>query len=160
MASAKPALAEQPQDFATNTMVLATPPSNPAGIHRFSDLNSGKVKYVVCVTTAPCGSVAAALLQRNHITAKPVSTEVDVKSVLAKLTEGEADAGIVYTTDAIAAGNQVKAMQIPGAAKEITAYPIATLKQSKQSTLAQQFVALVLSNDGQKVLQKAGFGSP
>jgi molybdate transport system substrate-binding protein len=112
------------------------------------------------VPTAPCGAVAQALLDQDHITGTPVSTEVDVKSVLAKLTEGEADAGIVYTTDATAAGDQVATVPIPGAGKQVTTYPIVTLDQSKNSTLAQEFVDLVTGSRGQQVLAKAGFGAP
>ncbi len=160
MDSAKSALSSTPEDFATNVMVLVTPTANPAGITRFADLNSGKVKYVVCVDTAPCGKVAGALLAQDHITTKPVSTEVDVKSVLARVTEGEADAGIVYTTDAVAAGDSVAKIAIPGSSKQTTTYPIATLDQSKQSDLAAKFVALVMSSQGQQVLHDAGFGAP
>lgn len=160
MASAKSAQASTPQNFATNVMVLAVPAANPANVTSFSDLDKSSVKYVMCVPTAPCGSVGQALLDQDHITGKPVSQEVDVKSVLAKLTEGEADAGIVYTTDAVAAGDQVKALPIPGSSKQITTYPIVTLKQSKEATLAQDFVDLVTGSTGQQVLQKAGFGAP
>ncbi len=160
MDGAQAALADQPQNFATNVMVLVTPPDNPAGISRFSDLDTGKARYVICVATAPCGKVAGALLRDNQITAEPVSTEIDVKSVLAKVTEGEADAGIVYTTDEVAAGDQVSSLPIPHAKQEITTYPIAMLKQSEEPTLAQQFVDLVLSQQGQQVLQQAGFGAP
>jgi molybdate transport system substrate-binding protein len=160
MDSAKSVLSSTPQDFATNVMVLVTPKDNPAGITKFADLNSGKVKYVVCVDTAPCGKVAAALLAQDHVTAPPVSTEVDVKSVLARVTEGEADAGIVYTTDAVAAGDSVKEIAIPGTAQQTTTYPIATLEQSKEADLATQFVALVMSSQGQQVLHDAGFGAP
>jgi molybdate transport system substrate-binding protein len=160
MASAKSAQASTPKTFATNVMVLATPADNPAGIQQFSDLDQASVKYVMCVTTAPCGMVGLALLKQDHITAKPVSQEVDVKSVLAKLTEGEADAGIVYTTDATAAGDQVRSIPIPGSKKQITTYPIVALSQSKHADLAQQFVDLVTGSAGQQVLQKAGFGAP
>ena len=160
MDSAKAAQAGTPQVFATNVMVLATPADNPAHLTSFADLDQGSVKYVVCVPTAPCGIVAQALLVQDHITAKPVSTEVDVKSVLAKVTEGEADAGMVYTTDAIAAGSQVGHLPIPGAAKQTTTYPIVTLAQSKNADLAQQFVDLVTGRTGQQVLAKAGFGTP
>jgi molybdate transport system substrate-binding protein len=160
MDSARAALASTPQDFATNVMVLVTPSDNPAGITSFGDLNSGKVTYVVCVDTAPCGKVAAALLERDTITAAAASTEVDVKSVLAKVTEGEADAGIVYTTDSVSAGDAVKTISIPGSANQTTTYPIATLDQSKHAALAQDFVDLVLSTPGQRVLQGAGFGAP
>ncbi len=160
MDSAKSALASPPQNFATNVMVLVTPRDNPQGITKFADLDSGGVTYVVCVDTAPCGKVAAALLEQDHVTTEPASTEVDVKSVLAKVTEGEADAGIVYATDAVSAGDAVKTVPIPGTSQQTTTYPIATLAQSKQSELAQQFVDLVMSSDGQQVLQDAGFGAP
>ncbi len=160
MASAKAAERGTPTNFATNVMVLVTPAANPAHVSTFSDLDKSSVKYVVCVTTAPCGTVAQALLQQNHITGKPVSMEVDVKSVLAKVTEGEADAGIVYTTDATAAGSQVQHLAIPGSAKQTTTYPIVTLDQSKNAGLAQQFVDLVTGAKGQQILAKAGFGPP
>ncbi len=80
--------------------------------------------------------------------------------MLAKLTEGEADAGIVYTTDAVAAGDQVTSISIPGSDQQLTTYPIVTLDQSDHSELAQEFVDLVLGSTGQQVLQQAGFGKP
>jgi molybdate transport system substrate-binding protein len=160
MAAAKSAQALTPTAFATNVMVLVTPADNPAGITSFADLDKPSVKYVMCVPTAPCGIVGQALLTQDHITGKPVSQEVDVKSVLAKVTEGEADAGLVYATDAVAAGQQVRAIRIAGAAKQVTTYPIATLTQSKHPGLARQFVDLVTGSTGRQVLQKAGFGKP
>jgi molybdate transport system substrate-binding protein len=160
MDSARDAQATTPKVFATNVMVLATPADNPAHVTTFADLDKSSVKFVVCVPTAPCGAVAQALLDQDHITGTPVSTEVDVKSVLAKLTEGEADAGIVYTTDATAAGDQVGTVPIPGAGKQVTTYPIVTLSQSKSSTLAREFVDLVTGSAGRQVLARAGFGTP
>src|SRR3954469_23057646 len=160
MDSASSAQASKPQAFATNVMVLATPAANPAHVQSFADLDRPSVKFVVCVPTAPCGKVAQALLDQDHITGTPVSQEVDVKSVLAKLTEGEADAGIVYETDGVAAGDAVTAVPIPGSAKQVTTYPIVALEQSENADLAQQFVDLVTSSDGQQVLRDAGFGKP
>jgi molybdate transport system substrate-binding protein len=160
MDSAKSAQASTPKVFATNVMVLATPASDPGHVSSFADLDKPSVRFVMCVPTAPCGKVGQALLDQDHITGKPVSQEVDVKSVLARLTEGEADAGIVYTTDAVAAGDQVRALPIPGSAKQVTSYPIVTLTQSKHPTLAQQFVSLVTGSIGQATLRKAGFGRP
>jgi molybdate transport system substrate-binding protein len=160
MDSAESAQASSPEVFATNVMVLATPASNPANVRSFSDLDKSSVTFVVCVPTAPCGKIAEALLDQDHITGKPVSQEVDVKSVLAKLTEGEADAGLVYTTDAVAAGDQVSSLPIPGSAQQITTYPIVTLDQSEHADLAQEFVDLVTGSTGQQVLQDAGFGKP
>ncbi|GCD91223.1 molybdate ABC transporter substrate-binding protein [Nocardioides sp. LS1] len=160
MDTAQDALASDPKVFATNTMVLVTPADNPAGITGFQDIEQGGVTYVVCVPTAPCGKVAAALLDDNGVQAKPASQEVDVKSVLAKVTSDEADAGFVYTTDARAAGDAVETFEIPQSADEPTSYPIATLDQSKESDLAQEFVDLVTSSDGQAVFTAAGFGTP
>jgi molybdate transport system substrate-binding protein len=160
MDSADSAQASIPQVFATNVMVLATPASNPGNVQSFSDLDKSSVKFVVCVPTAPCGELGQELLDQNHITCKPVSQEVDVKSVLAKLTEGEADAGLVYTTDAVAAGDQVRKVPIPGSAQQVTTYPIVALKQSGDADLAQEFVDLVTGSTGQQILQRAGFGKP
>jgi len=160
MDSAQVALQDDPTVFATNTMVLVTPKDNPADIARFDDIDSDDVTWVACVPTAPCGKVAAALLEDNGVAADPASLEVDVKSVLAKVTSDEADAGFVYATDAVAAGEQVQDFEIPGAQAEVTAYPIATLQQSEQADLARAFVDLVTSADGQQVLDDAGFGKP
>jgi molybdate transport system substrate-binding protein len=160
MDSAGDALRGDPTAFATNTMVLVTPRDNPAGIARFDDLDSGDVTWVACVPTAPCGKVAAALLEDNGVATDPASLEVDVKSVLAKVTSGEADAGLVYATDAVAAGDRVRTFEIPRAEAEVTTYPIATLQQSQHDDLARAFVDLVTSPDGRKVLDAAGFGRP
>lgn len=160
MDSAKSALASPPQVFATNVMVLVTPASDPGHVSSFSDLDRPSVEFVTCVPTAPCGKVGQALLDQDHITGRPVSQEVDVKSVLAKVTEGEADAGLVYTTDAVAAGDQVRALPIPGSSRQVTTYPITTLTQSRNSDLAREFVDLVTGPTGQRTLRKAGFGKP
>lgn len=160
MDGAADALAADPQVFATNTMVLVTPAADPAGITSYDDLASGDVTYVICVETAPCGKVATALLEATGMTAEPASLEVDVKAVLAKVTSGEADAGLVYATDAVAAGDDVQRFEIPGAADAVTTYPIAPLSQSKHAELAQEFVDLVLGEAGRQVLSDAGFGAP
>jgi molybdate transport system substrate-binding protein len=160
MDRATSAQASTPQVFASNEMVLATPKSNPGHVTSFADLDRSSVEFVVCVPTAPCGRIAQALLDQDHVTGKPVSEEVDVKSVLAKLTEGEADAGIVYTSDAVAAGDQVSAIPIPGSRKQLTTYPIVTLSQSEHADLAQAFVDLVTGSTGRRTLRQAGFGRP
>ena len=160
METARDALADEPRAFATNTMVLVTPRSNPAGIARFADLDTGDVTFVACVETAPCGRVAAALLEESAVAAEPASLEVDVRSVLAKVTSDEADAGLVYATDAVAAGDAVRAFDIPHAADEVTTYPIAPLRQTGDSAAAGEFVDLVRSDAGRQVLADAGFGAP
>jgi molybdate transport system substrate-binding protein len=149
--------ASDPSSFAGNTAVLVTPPDNPGHITSFADLGRKDVSFVECVDTAPCGKVGAALLSGNGITAKPKSFEDNVKAVLAKVTSGEVDAGIVYVTDAQAAGDTVKVVQIPGAAQQVTSYGIVVVDESKHADLAKQFVDLVLSDQGQQVLHGAGF---
>jgi molybdate transport system substrate-binding protein len=160
MDSAAEALAGDPRAFASNTMVLVTPRDNPARITSFADLGRGAVDYVACVDTAPCGKVAAALIEDNGLRTAPASLEVDVKAVLARVTGDEADAGLVYRTDAVAAAGDVRSIAIPRAREEPTTYPIATLQQSDQPDLAGRFVDLVLSGAGRRVLTHAGFGTP
>lgn len=159
MDSAAGALAGEPHTFATNSMVLVAP-AGPGPVTRFADVGNGDVDYVACVPTAPCGKATAALLRDNAITHDPASLEVDVKAVLAKVTSDEADAGFVYATDAVAADSLVRTLQVPHAGDELTSYPVATLTQSSQPTLAGEFVDLVLSARGQRVLADAGFGRP
>lgn len=160
MDGAGDALADDPLAFATNTMVLVTPADNPAGITSYDDLETGDLTYVVCVDTAPCGKVAAALLASTGLTAEPASLEVDVKSVLARVVSGEADAGLVYATDAVAAGEEVRTFEVPGAEAHVTSYPVAPLVQAADLDLAREFVELVLSSEGRAVLADAGFGTP
>lgn len=152
--------ADESNTFAGNTAVLVTPADNPAGITSFADLDKVGVSYVVCVDTAPCGKVGAALLEGNGIKAEPKSFEDNVKAVLEKVVNDDVDAGIVYVTDAQAAGADVTVVEIPGAADQVTGYGIAVVDQSKDSDLAQEFIDLVLSDEGQQVLADAGFGRP
>lgn len=144
--------------FATNTATLVVPADNPADITTVTDLDRDGVVYVVCVETAPCGKAAAALLPAAGVTAPPASEEVDVKAVLAKVTSGEADAGVTYVTDAVAAGDAVRTVELPGAEDARQEYPIALLTQTAEPDLAQEFLDLVLSEQGRQVLAEAGFG--
>ncbi|WP_323794383.1 molybdate ABC transporter substrate-binding protein [Nocardioides sp.] len=146
--------------FATNTMTLVVPADNPAGLTSFADLDAPGVDYVACVETAPCGAVGAALLATNEIAATPASLETDVKAVLAKVASDEADAGLVYITDATAAGDSVARIDVPGADVEVLDYPIGVLEQAADADLAHEFVDLVLSAEGRAILERAGFGTP
>jgi molybdate transport system substrate-binding protein len=149
-----------PEEFATNVVMLAVPAANPKQIGAFADLQKSSVDYVVCVRTAPCGAASEALLAQNRITHHPVSEEVDVKSVLAKVVADEADAGMVYQTDVTAAGDKVKGIEVPGAAANPNTYWVATTSNTQAEVLATDWIELMLSADGQKVLTDAGFGKP
>lgn len=150
------ALADDARVFATNTMVLVTPAPATAGITAFADITG--TTYVACVESAPCGALARELLDANGIESDPASLEVDVRAVLTKVLLGEADAGIVYATDAADAGSRVETFAIPGADAVRNAYPIAPLADAPAPDLARAWVDLVLSPEGQRVLADHGFG--
>ncbi len=152
--------AKDPQDFATNSMEIAVPADNPGDIASLDDLTGEDVKVAVCQAQVPCGKVAAEVFVKAKITVQPATEEVDVKSVLTKVTLGEVDAGLVYVTDVLAAGDKVEGIEIPATANATTKYPIATLTGTEQAEAADQFVELVLSSTGTKVLEDAGFQQP
>jgi molybdate transport system substrate-binding protein len=144
--------------FATNVLAIVVPTGNPAGIESLDDL--ADATWVRCADEVPCGKVAVALLDANGVTAEPASLEEDVRATLDKVVSGEADAGLVYATDAVAAGDQVEAVEIPGAEDALTSYSAATLEQSEDPDLAAEWVAWVTSEEGRAILADAGFGSP
>jgi molybdate transport system substrate-binding protein len=149
-----------PRLFATNHLQLVVPRDNPAGITRFADLDRSGVKYVVCVDSAPCGKLAAKVLDSAGITAEPVSEEVDVKAVLSKVELDEADAGLVYATDAVAGGDKVRPIDIPASGENLNRYPVAALSEAGRPALARAWVDLLTSARGRQVLTDAGFGTP
>jgi molybdate transport system substrate-binding protein len=115
---------------------------------------------VLCQPQVPCGALAQTVLGKAEVTVKPVSLEADVKSTLAKVQLGEADAALVYVTDVAGAGDKVRGVEIPAEVNAATTYPIAALTGSKNAGLAQAFVAYVLSAPGRAELTKAGFETP
>jgi molybdate transport system substrate-binding protein len=152
--------AANPQDFAKNTMEVAVPPNNPAKVKSVNDLAKSSVKVALCQPQVPCGVVAAEVFKNASIKVKPVTLQPDVKSVLTQVELGSVDAGMVYVTDVMAAGSKVKGVQIPSSDNASTLYPIATITNSKHKSIAQSFVAYVLSPAGQQVLTAAGFQTP
>ena len=156
--SAADALAAAPEVFATNMLVLVVPAGNPAGIESVDDLAGAT--YVACVETAPCGASWSSLADQQGIEAEPASLEVDVKAVLARVVADEVDAGVVYASDAVAAGDAVETLDLPGAEDQVTSYALGLLEQSSEPGLAQDFADLVLGKTGRRVLTDAGFGVP
>ena len=148
------------QVFAVNTMEIATPPTPTTPVTSLADLAKPGVKVVICQKDVPCGAAAATLFTQNNLTVTPVSEEVDVKAVLSKVVLGEADAGIVYVTDVLAAGSKVAGVPIASDQNVTTKYPIAPITGSADAATAQAFVDYVLSPAGQQVLTAAGFASP
>ena len=144
-------------NFASNTLTIVTQPGNPKGITGFADLTASDLQVVVCAPQVPCGSATTKVEQSTGVTLAPVSEESSVTDVLNKVQTGQADAGLVYVTDAKGAGDKVTAVSFPEAATVVNVYPIAALTQATQPELAAQFIALVTGPDGQQVLQDAGF---
>ena len=149
-----------PRDFAKNTMEVAVPPNNPANVKSVKDLAKHSVKVALCQPQVPCGVVAAEVFKNAGITVKPVTLQPDVKSVLTQVETGNVDAGMVYVTDVMAAASKVKGVTIPAGDNASTLYPIATITSSKEKSIADAFVAYVLSPAVQSVLTAAGFEKP
>jgi molybdate transport system substrate-binding protein len=148
------------QVFANNTLQIATPPDNPAGVQSLQDLANPDLNLVVCAPEVPCGAAAQAVADDAGVTLQPDSEEQSVTDVLGKVTSGEADAGLVYVTDVITAGDDVQGIELPESESVVNDYPIATVADSENADLAQQFVDLVLSDEGRQLLADAGFGRP
>ncbi|PRC42375.1 molybdate ABC transporter substrate-binding protein [Mycobacterium sp. ITM-2017-0098] len=149
-----------PVDFAANTLTIVTPPGNPEGIMSFADLARPGTQVVVCAPQVPCGSAAQKVEKAAGVTLTPVSEESAVTDVLGKITSGQADAGLVYATDAAAAGDKVTAVPFPESAGAVNTYPIASLSAAPNPTAARQFIDLVTGPRGQDVLSAAGFVAP
>ena len=149
-----------PELFATNTLEIATPPDNPADVQSLEDLADPDLNLVVCAPEVPCGAAAQSVAEVGGVTLEPDSEEQSVTDVLGKVTSGEADAGLVYVTDVIAAGDDVQGIDFPESESVVNNYPIATVADSENADLAQEFVDLVLGDEGQQVLADAGFGQP
>jgi molybdate transport system substrate-binding protein len=151
--------AADPVAFATNRMVLVTPRGDDGPVDGFEDLDDPATTFAACVESAPCGAVAARLLEENQVERRPVSLEADVKAVLTKVLGGEVDAGLVYETDALAAGDRVRSVPVPGSGAVLTTCTVAVTSRADDPEAAQQFVALVTGDRGRQVLTRAGFGA-
>ena len=152
-------------DFATNSLVIITPPSNPAKISSIQDLANPGVKLVLGAVGVPVGDYAREALKNAGIltpaSADVVSNEADDASVVAKVASGDADAGIVYISDvSAAAGTQLRSVAIPSADNVVATYPIAVVSGAAQPTAAQAFITYVTGSGGQATLKTFGFGPP
>ena len=155
--------------FAHNRLVVIYPTANPANIQSLADLAKPGVKVDLAAKTVPVGQYALTFLDaaaadssygasyKTNVLKNVVSYETDVKSVLSKVALGEADAGIVYTTDAATETGKVGTVAIPDTLNTIALYPIGVVKASKQAATAQDFLHYVVTSDGQATLARYGF---
>ena len=155
---------EKPRTFATNSLVLAVPRSNPAKIRSVFDLaKRPKLKLVVAGEKVPIGLYTREVLKRLallRVLRKAVSQEPDVKGIVGKLALGEADAGFVYATDVRAASSRLIAIPLPKRSQPTVRYEVAVVKGAANRESALEFVADLLSTDGRRELKQAGFGLP
>ncbi len=161
-----------PVTFATNHPVVVAPKSG-SPVRSFSDLAKGGVRLVLAAPDVPIGRYAREILTNaskpsggiaadfsDRALANLKSNESNVRGVLAKVQLGEADAGIVYSTDAAVAANDVRVIEIPAAYNVVATYPLAVLKGSKNPVAAKAFVDFVTGPEGKAILAKYGFGAP
>ena len=160
----------EPQIFARNQLVVVVPAKNPAGIHTLQDLTKPKLKLILTNKDVPVGHYARQALEKlsqdttygpdfaKRVLGNLVSEETNVKQVASKVQLGEADAGIVYSTDVThALRDAVRVIQIPPEFNDIAKYPIAAVKGANNEAGAQAFIAYVLSPAGQTILARHGF---
>ncbi|MGA5463833.1 molybdate ABC transporter substrate-binding protein [Mycobacterium sp. NPDC050041] len=153
-------VAGEPVNFATNTLTIVTQPGNPLQIKTFADLAKRGTQVVVCAPQVPCGSATEKVERATGVTLTPASEESAVTDVLGKVTSGQADAGLVYVTDAVGARDDVTAIPFPEAGDALNTYPITVLEDSPNPVAARAFVDLVTGPVGQEALAAAGFAAP
>ncbi|MGW6455071.1 molybdate ABC transporter substrate-binding protein [Streptomyces sp. NPDC055078] len=149
-----------PTVVAKNRLVIATNEGNPQKIGGLKDLADTKLKVVLAAPEVPVGRYSEKILDAQSIVVKPVSQEPNVRAVLSKVELGEADAGLVYRTDAATAADKVDAVEIPDEQNAIAEYPAATLKASGHAEAAAAFVAWLSTPAAQRIFQDAGFQRP
>jgi molybdate transport system substrate-binding protein len=169
--AAQQGLVRAPRDLAANRLAIALPPGNPQHILAPRDLARPGLRIVLADTSVPAGAYAEQALHliETHgdapsgfaakVLANVVSRESDVEQVVTKVASGEADAGIVYVTDAHANAH-ISALQIPLSDQPATVYPVALTAQAKDREGAQEFLDFLFSTDGQHVLHTLGFLAP
>lgn len=154
------ALGSQAQVFARNSMTIAVPAGNAAGITGLADFANAELLIGLCAEETPCGRYTRLVLGSAGILPSADSNEPDVRSLLAKIAAGELDAGIVYLTDVAAAGDRVTSIAIPAEHAVEAAYPIAVLADAPNPEAAAEFTAFVLSPAGRAILAGFGFQAP
>ncbi|SCK39301.1 molybdate transport system substrate-binding protein [Streptomyces sp. WMMB 714] len=146
--------------IAKNRLVIATGKDNPEKVENLEDLADPELKVVLAAPEVPVGRYSEEVLDKQKIDVRPVSQEPNVRAVLSKVELGEADAGIVYKTDAATVPDKVDAIRIPDDENAVASYPAATLKSSKNSKAAEAFVKWLSTPEAQKFLRDAGFQKP
>ena len=147
-------------NLATNILQIAVPAGNPAGVTGLSDFAREELLIGLCAEGVPCGDFGREALANANVTASVDTNEPDVRALLVKIEAGELDAGIVYVTDVLAAGDQVEGVDIPAPSNVVAAYPIAVLTNAPSPAGADAFVTFALSDGARQILARHGFRFP
>jgi molybdate transport system substrate-binding protein len=148
------------EDFVTNQLQIVVPGGNPGDVAGLDDFADADLLIGLCAEEVPCGEFGREALSNADVTPSIDSNEPDVRALLTKIEAGELDAGIVYVTDVIAAGDAVEGVDIPADDNVTATYPIAALSDAANADVADAFVEFVLSDEGQEILRSYGFDSP
>lgn len=149
-----------PEVFATNRLTVVTAPGNPHGIDGLRDLADPGLTVVLAAEDVPVGAYSRDVLSQRNVDVEPMSLEPNVRAVLSKVELGEADAGIVYETDARSAGNTVGQVAVPAPHNAVASYPAAVLATSHHPEEAAAFLRWLRSEDGFAHLREQGFRRP
>lgn len=148
----------EPATFATNRLAIVVERGNPLGIAALEDLAEGDLVVVTCDPAVPIGSYTREVFAAAGIDVTPDSYEENVRAILTKVVQGEADAGVVYVTDVLAAGDDAEEVAIPREANVVVSYPIAPVRGARNAAGAAAFIDFVLRETGQRILAEFGFG--
>ena len=148
----------QPIAFATNSLEIVVEKGNPLNIDSLAQIATPGLLFVTCPIEVPIGGYTAEVLRNAGVTVTPASLEENVKGILTKVALGEADAGIVYRTDILAAGNSVTGVPIADNVNVTTKYLIGALRDSQNQDASQRFIIFLSSEQGQKIFSQFGFG--
>jgi molybdate transport system substrate-binding protein len=150
--------AAEPATFATNSLAIIVEAGNPLDISSVEDLADRDLVVVTCDPEVPIGRYTEEVFESAGVDVTPDSLEENVRGIVTKVVEGEADAGVVYVSDVLAAGEAADRVEIPADINVVAAYPIAPVTDAPNPDVADAFSRFVLSDDGQAILAEFGFG--
>lgn len=145
--------------LARNSLQIVVPADNPGGVEGLEDFGDDGLLIGLCAVEVPCGDFGREVLDAAGVTPSADTEEPDVRSLLTKVASGDLDAGIVYASDVVAAGDDVEGLPIPEGVNVVADYAIATLSGAGEPDIAAAFVRFLLSDDGQTILTEHGFAA-
>ena len=148
-------LVGKPRVVALNSLVMVVPAGNPGDVRSVADLAGST--FVLCDPQVPCGAAAQAVIAETGLSAEPSSLEHQVADVLGKVVSGEADAGWVYRSDALAAGDGVEVIELPAGGEHPNEVMAAATRRATDEQEAQEFVDALAGGDMDEVWARYGW---